>query len=318
MAKRINILPEWFDLKNYSSLSDMSDCVIFREVKCREKIANHKEMIKQNLNGISNPMLLLGPLGDLDQIMRGVVQVALKNKEMWEDIKQVREQEYEPTKEEIEEDAAKEKFKEFASPIDKSEPVHLMPVMDMIEVDDELLNIQKELNLSDAEELPFFESSFDLIKTDYLKRCNAEYEREHPEEIDDAINPLFEEILRTNLLLGFGKKLRVKVSIEGYSNEEILSHMAKMLPIWRSQLGLKNITRRSSRNDDIEKIIDYKIIPLMDLFNWEKIYDKKINRNFLLDYIYSNQDRGSSFLEGTVKPFITKILDPNYKLIEKN
>jgi hypothetical protein len=294
MAKKINTVPEWFDLNNYNSFTDMSGEDIFSEVKFRQRIANNKERIKLLLFDLPSPYLPYDVMSNFIQIMKGNPPVVQRLREKLKRLN-------EPSEEDKEQ--ILEKLKESVRPVDSSKPVYLQPLVDMLTLDGELQKVVNELDLKGNARADFHFSSGDFAKKKLLNRNEKEYDDFPAEFIVDHEKDT---------------KISVNVKIGMFSNEEILTHMAKMLPLWRHQLGVEDIPIKTSRNTDIERIIDYKIIPLMDLFNWENIYDKKINRTVLFDCIYPNQDRGTSFLEGTVKPFIKTILDSNYRFIEKN
>jgi hypothetical protein len=276
MSKRISTLPEWFDLENYSSLSEMSDEDVLNQVKYRKNIQDFINNANSHYQHSTESIDLM----KLKVYCRIIETKPVPYKQTFSGL-------LGDVEEDEERDEAIEKFKRFTTYEDS--PAYLTPVINMIDVDDELLNLQHELNLSGEEEVHFFNSSVDLIMKDYSDRKDKEYEEQHPDEFIDDEGNYIDEPRKHN-------EISLKVNISEFSDEEILTHLAKMLPLWRHKLGVENIPVKAFRNTDINRIIDYKVIPLMDLFNWEDIYDKKINRRVLFDCIYPDQERGTSFL----------------------
>lgn len=69
----------------------------------------------------------------------------------------------------------------------------------------------------------------------------------------------------------------IKINLAEHTDKEIQSNLSKLLPVWRQQFKLpepKDIVL--SKPSDIKKILEYRIIPLLDLRIWSSI-EKKLS-----------------------------------------
>ncbi|UGB04197.1 DUF6387 family protein [Leclercia sp. G3L] len=105
------------------------------------------------------------------------------------------------------------------------------------------------------------------------------------------------------------------IAVDLYQNDEVLiTNFAKLLDKWRSELGVE-LKKPSIGSWDItkRKIIEYKIIPMIDLELWASMSAKKINHGVLAVALFPLGDGNmDSFkIAQTVKPFIGKVLNKN-------
>lgn len=109
------------------------------------------------------------------------------------------------------------------------------------------------------------------------------------------------------------------ISVDLHQNDEVLiKNFAGLLDKWRRELSIEIekpaigswiVTKR--------KVLDYKIIPMIDLELWASVNAKKINHGVLAVVLFpQGEGEMDSFkIAQTVKPFIGKVL--NKKSLEK-
>ncbi|WP_307803470.1 DUF6387 family protein [Rahnella sp. ChDrAdgB13] len=96
---------------------------------------------------------------------------------------------------------------------------------------------------------------------------------------------------------------------------------SKLLPVWRSELNINEPEKKRSWSYIRDRILSYKIIPLIDLLELAKIYTngtkRRIPKRVLSLMIYPNGERDGFGLEQTVIPFLEKIRAKTYKLMDE-
>jgi hypothetical protein len=106
------------------------------------------------------------------------------------------------------------------------------------------------------------------------------------------------------------------INLNENSDKTILSDIKKLLPHWREVLEINEPTENIySKPSHFKKIVDYKIIPLLDLKIWSLLEDKKIPHRVLTVALYPNGEKGETELKQTVLPFTEIILSDDYRLI---
>ncbi|MDC9621516.1 DUF6387 family protein [Xenorhabdus sp. XENO-7] len=97
----------------------------------------------------------------------------------------------------------------------------------------------------------------------------------------------------------------------------IIDSIKRLLPIWRKDLGINPLNKPISSSWEVlrSKIINYKIIPLLDLLIWEKKTNNKITNGVLAVTLYPDGEFDSINIAQTIRPFLEKIL--SFYSIEK-
>ncbi|CDH23231.1 DUF6387 family protein [Xenorhabdus bovienii] len=97
----------------------------------------------------------------------------------------------------------------------------------------------------------------------------------------------------------------------------IIDSVKRLLPIWRKDLGIEPLEKPISSSWEVlrNKILNYKIIPLLDLLIWEKKTKNKITNGVLAVTLYPDGEFDSINIAQTIKPFLEKIL--SFYSIEK-
>jgi hypothetical protein len=108
----------------------------------------------------------------------------------------------------------------------------------------------------------------------------------------------------------------VNIDLNTYTNKEILDYLKKSLPEWRKKTDCKQPTREQLINKTYKrKVLQYKVIPLIDLITWQAIHGKKVSRKVIFsgvfnDYIQDEPISDKKYDE-VVNPFIIKCVGEN-------
>lgn len=117
---------------------------------------------------------------------------------------------------------------------------------------------------------------------------------------------------------GRGGMMYVKFDLSDSSDEEIIESMKAILPRWRKLYRMKDDKIGSFRFgiSTIRKLIDYRIIPLLDLMFWEKMADINLTFSYIERVLYPDNDeyvRESPQIKDTDKPLALRTLDKEFQ-----
>ncbi len=95
------------------------------------------------------------------------------------------------------------------------------------------------------------------------------------------------------------------------SDEEVISALQTMLPVWRSEYEIESRKIEKVGIAKIRKLVDHNIIPMMDLLIWASL--KKVNiSNMIISRVlypdFTNEIRGEDHIKDTDRPVAEKTL----------
>lgn len=108
------------------------------------------------------------------------------------------------------------------------------------------------------------------------------------------------------------EKVTIELDLKNHSNREIVSQLAALLDPWRDQLNIpepKGI--KIKRADYYDKVLEYKIIPLIDLKRWESLTGNTINHRIIINLLYP--DNFKLDFSRTVMGMYQDIIDNNLR-----
>ena len=97
---------------------------------------------------------------------------------------------------------------------------------------------------------------------------------------------------------GYTGGIQTSIALEGFTDAEILADLAELLPKWRKQLNQPEPNKkrdettgrkRQSEDSVIKRVIEYRIIPMLDLMIWAKINDFKYTDEQLSRALYPDE-----------------------------
>lgn len=112
-------------------------------------------------------------------------------------------------------------------------------------------------------------------------------------------------------------RITVDIHLEEASTEEIIEHLKVLIPKWKRQLKMKAPAEREYRfgKSTFRKIIEYRLIPMMDLIFWGEDNGVKIPLSLISSLLHedSDNDRDEGMLKATDYPLAMAFLtDENY------
>ncbi|OKP00539.1 DUF6387 family protein [Xenorhabdus eapokensis] len=91
-----------------------------------------------------------------------------------------------------------------------------------------------------------------------------------------------------------------------------LEDIRKLLPEWRKELNFSsrepNVQTSSSWDVVKRKILEYKIVPIVDLMCWNKIIGKRITNKKIAQLVFLHGEYDSTNIAQTIKPFIENLM----------
>lgn len=110
-----------------------------------------------------------------------------------------------------------------------------------------------------------------------------------------------------------GHPLYLWLNIKFLTDDEVIEHIKRMLPQWRKEHSVGEPAIGSFRFglSTVKKVINLRVIPMLDLLLWAKRNDAKISYEQLSRLLYPNDSeviRGGAQIKDTDKPFADKVL----------
>lgn len=106
--------------------------------------------------------------------------------------------------------------------------------------------------------------------------------------------------------------ITVDIFLQEASTEDIIEHLKVLIPQWKKQLKMKDPTAREYRfgKSTFRKIIEYRLIPMMDLIFWGADNDIKIPLSLISSLLHedSENDRDEGMLKATDYPLAMAFL----------
>ncbi|WP_147199054.1 DUF6387 family protein [Pantoea sp. CCBC3-3-1] len=99
--------------------------------------------------------------------------------------------------------------------------------------------------------------------------------------------------------------------LESSSDDEIIGSLRALLPVWRKEYGIKGRKQEAFGLGKILKLVDYRIVPMMDLLMWAKLKDISLSNTILSRVLYpklTDEVRGDEQLKDTDRPIAEKAL----------
>ncbi len=106
----------------------------------------------------------------------------------------------------------------------------------------------------------------------------------------------------------------IRINLADYMDKEIKNDLNVLLPKWREQLNISEPGDISlSKPSDQNKILNYKIIPLIDLMIWAQQNNTQIAHSIYTVALYPYGEKGETEFKQTILPFLKKITSEKYR-----
>jgi hypothetical protein len=106
----------------------------------------------------------------------------------------------------------------------------------------------------------------------------------------------------------------IRINLADFMDKEIKNDLNVLLPKWREQLNIPEPDDVFlSKPSDHNKILSYKIIPLIDLMIWAKQNKTQIAHSIYTVALYPYGEKGETEFKQTIIPFFKKIISEKYR-----
>lgn len=139
----------------------------------------------------------------------------------------------------------------------------------------------------------------------------------HPETSKISQSEYMSEYLKESGIKSLAS-ITVDIFLQEASTEDIIEHLKVLIPQWKKQLKMNDPAVRKYRfgKSTLRKIIDYRLIPMMDPIFWgADNNDTKISLSLMSSLLHENseKDRDEGMLKVTDYPLAMALLtDENY------
>ncbi len=136
-----------------------------------------------------------------------------------------------------------------------------------------------------------------------------------------SMTPRQSGLMKSVSLCSKDGRVDLSVSLDNYTDTEILSELADLLPMWRKQLDqpepnkkLNETTRRKRHSGEsiIKGLIEYRIIPMLDLILWAGLNGFEYTAEQLSRELYPNELISDKQVSETRYPFACRFLNHNF------
>ncbi|HEI2841978.1 TPA: hypothetical protein SI670_004177 [Escherichia coli] len=147
-------------------------------------------------------------------------------------------------------------------------------------------------------------------------RAMYRLENTPPEENVSVSSDYISEYLKQGGLNPANKML-IEIDLEEASSDDLAEHLKVLISQWQKHLNVPKPPEKDFRfgHKTFQKILDYKIIPLMDLIAWEQLNNQKIKYPVLAGILHPDMRyaRGSEQIKDTDYPLAQGFLsNDNY------
>ncbi|WP_225085171.1 DUF6387 family protein [Pectobacterium colocasium] len=143
-------------------------------------------------------------------------------------------------------------------------------------------------------------------------RATLHLEDSTPKDEISVNSEYVSEYLQQGKLNPSGKML-IEIDLSEASSDDIVEHLKTLVPQWKKQMNASEPPEKDYRfgHKTFRKILDYKIIPLMDLIYWEEVNDVKIPYSLLAPALHPDKRyaRGSEQIKATDYPLAANFLN---------
>jgi hypothetical protein len=143
-------------------------------------------------------------------------------------------------------------------------------------------------------------------------------DKDEGHELIEQDNGLFWQVMRepVNLLNDCVDGLLISVDLDN-RDDLLIESFSSLLKRWRKELNIPEPRKPIAGGWESirKKIIEYKIIPLIDLLAWEKSSDSKISLGVLAVALFPDGEKDSIMIAQTIKPFLEKLM--SFESLEK-
>lgn len=111
----------------------------------------------------------------------------------------------------------------------------------------------------------------------------------------------------------FKNSIMIEIDFASGTDEEIIGSLREMLPQWRKIWGIEEDLSNTVRfgYGTIKKIINYRLIPMIDILIWAKHHDIRVSDDHLSSLLYDHADkegriRANNQIKDTDRPLALK------------
>ena len=110
-------------------------------------------------------------------------------------------------------------------------------------------------------------------------------------------------------------KVLMDVWLDEATDEEILSSLKKLLPIWRGRLGHPEpdiLPKRRIGLKTFQKLISNRVLLILDLILWAEVFKKEISNPILSHLVFPDDPKDSQAIKETIRPFSIEAMSEPY------
>lgn len=192
---------------------------------------------------------------------------------------------------------------------------------DELEINNMIKSIHEQNQYDRGEDLPSLDSKLGVSPLHFAElsfyACVA---------IDQGIFKRDEEYLsiKTNAMLSsvtgnldgyFDNRVLAEIDLDEATDEEILTSLKRLLPLWREKLSLPekpHIAQKRVGIKTLQKLITNRVLPILDLLLWGERFGKEVTNPMLSILVFPDDPKDTQAIKESIKPFAFESMDERY------
>ncbi|MBW5825275.1 hypothetical protein H0I68_09400 [Yersinia kristensenii] len=113
----------------------------------------------------------------------------------------------------------------------------------------------------------------------------------------------------------FSNSVLTSIDLDDATDDEIITSMMHLLPLWRAQLSLPekdHVAPKRIGVKTLQKLISNRVIPILDLLLWGKVFGKEITNPMISLLVFDDDPKDTQAIKESIKPFALEAMGDKY------
>ncbi|CNI55928.1 DUF6387 family protein [Yersinia pekkanenii] len=110
-------------------------------------------------------------------------------------------------------------------------------------------------------------------------------------------------------------RLLTSIDLDDATDDEIITSMTHLLPLWRAQLSLPekdHVAQKRIGVKTLQKLISNRVLPILDLLLWAKVSGKEITNPMISLLVFDDDPKDTQAIKESIKPFALEAMEDKY------
>ncbi|MBC8948944.1 DUF6387 family protein [Xenorhabdus sp. TS4] len=129
--------------------------------------------------------------------------------------------------------------------------------------------------------------------------------------------------IKTNAMLSsvtgnldcFNNLVLTWIDLDDATDDEIITSLTQLLPLWRDQLSLPeqgHVSQKRVGVKTLQKLISNRVLPILDLLLWEAMNGKNVTNPMISLLVFEDDPKDTQAIKESIKPFALESMSDKY------